>query len=267
MNPLLMTNYITCMQIIKKYNNSDEDNPNQLVVCTEGKNIFIIDNSDHKIINKMKLDSIPSSISCQGSYEGDYKIFVACRNEIVYILTSTGISQNIIQVCSHIINIIKQDIGLYVSSMNEYYSCYNINGKNLFSLKMPSPILTMEEMDIYKLKKFKGILIGLVNNEISLYNDKTLINVISIPENILGMKFGFVSKQQPTLFICSEGGSLYIKNLDLNTNFESSFQRLNNVQADDTMINIPKKTTTFLEYMEREKECYKSKYLNNSRSL
>lgn len=255
-----MTNFITSMTSIKKLNPEDEDSVSQLVVGTEGKNIFIIDGSESKIIKKYKLNGTPNSISCYGAYDTDYRIHIACRNEIIYTIRNGEIIKSIIQVSSKIISIERLEKGLYVACMNSYFHCYNPTGKKLLSVKQPSEIYCMELCEVNRnSKKTKLLLIGLRNNDIRLYDDKTLISVITIPETILGIKFGKIGKLEESLFVVSEKGSIYIKQLDKNVNVDSlTYKKIGGINEENTL-NIPKKTTMFLELMEREKEYYISK--------
>jgi Bardet-Biedl syndrome 1 protein len=259
MEPLSSINYIVSMNSIKKINYEDEEGVSQLVVGTEGKCIFIVDGSDTKILKKFQLSGIPSAISCYGAYDTDYRVHIACRNEIIYTLRNGEIITTIIQVSSKIVNILRLEKSLYVICMNSFFHSYNPTGNKNFSIKQPSEIYCLEECNMKKTRGFKAILLGLKNTEIRLYNDKLLINVITIPETIFGMKFGKLGKSDETLVVCSDKGSIYIKQLEKGVNLEGISHKKINYGGEESTLNIPKKTTMFLDLMEREKEYYKSK--------
>jgi len=260
MEPLVVSNYITCMSSIKKINPDDEESISQLVVGTEGKNIFLIDGSECKIINKYKINGIPSAISCHGSYDSEYRIYIACRNEIIYTLKNGEVLKSIYQVSSKIINLVRLEKGLYVSCMNSYYHCYSATGKKVFSIKQPSEIYSMEICNMMKSRKMKGVMLGLKNSEVRFYNDKQLLTAVSIPETIFGIRFGKLGKNEDTLIVVSDKGSIYVKQLEKSVNFDGSTYKKVGGGGEESTLNIPKKTTMFLDLMEREKEYYKGMY-------
>ena len=260
LQPIVMAQHITTMGMIKKYNPEEDDTPSQIIIGTEAKVVFIIDGSECKILTKHKVDGIPNAICSFGSYDADYLIYVACRNEIIYVIKNGSVSDTIIQVSSKIVNMFRFEKGLYVACMNSYYHNYSTNGKKLFSFKQPSEIYCLEPCDLYKIRKFRGILLGLKNSEIRLYNDRILVGVISIPEVIFGIKFGKIGKINECLVIVSEKGSIYLKQLEKNVNLDTTSFKKVVLGLEENTLKIPKKTTTFLELMEREKEFYKGMY-------
>lgn len=247
------------MNVIKKINADDDEGITLLVVGTEGRNIFIIDGGECKIINKFKLAGMPSSICCHGAYDTDFRIYVACRNEIIYIIRNNEVQKTIIQVSSKIINMERLEKALYVACMSSYYHAYNPSGTKVFSIKQPAEIYSLELCDLKQTRKIKLILLGLRNNEIRLYNDRVLLNSIVIQEVILGLKFGRLGKTDENMIIVTDKGSIYIKQLDKAVSIDGMAYKKVNFGMEESTLNIPKKTTMFLDLMEREKEYYKSK--------
>lgn len=264
--PIVMSNYIICMDTIKKINNEIVYTASNIVVGTEGGNIFIIDSSGSKILNKLQLDNVPNCLAIYGAYESDYRIYVACRNEYMYLISNGEVViASSFQISAKAISIIRLDSGLYMTTFNNYYICYDPSLKNRrkFSLKLPTNIYCMEICHLKNNianKNFKGILIGLSNNEIRLYNKKILVTIVNIPETIMGIKFGSYGKYDNVLIIVSDKGSIYSKLLKTDKNLEDIQYNIieENKELEEGTINIPKKTTLYVDLMEREKENYQS---------
>ena len=259
MESLVMYNYIVCMTTIKKINEDQAEGVDYLIVGTEGKYVFVINGSEMKISTKFKIDGIPNAISAYGAFETDYRIYISCRNEIIYSIRNGEIQKTFLQVSSKILNLIRLEKALYVACMNSYFHSYNVTGKKVFSVKQPSEIFTFEKANLKQTRKLQLLLLGLRNGEVRLYNDKVLIGVCSIPETIFGMKFGKLGKLDECLVLLSDKGSIYVKSLEKSINLETLSYKKQFLEADETSLNVPKKTTLFLELMEREKEYYKSK--------
>lgn len=244
------------MEVINKFNTQEVETPSNLVIGTEGGNIFVIDGNGSKIIYKNKLASIPTAIATYGAYEADYRVHIACRNEQIYTIRNGELMSTCMQISSRIINIQRLDKGIYLATTNNYFNCYSPDGKKSFSLKMPSEVYCVEQCKIVA-KKFTGILLGLKNSEVRLYNDKVLVSLITIPETIMGLKFGKLGKIDDVLVVVSNKGSIYLKSLDKNVYLDSTSYKKSSDNVEEGSLNIPKKTTLYLDLIEREKENYR----------
>lgn len=74
-----------------------------------------------------ELKGVPVFILCIGSFEVDYKIFVACRNGYTYQIKSGKISSSFkVHIESKPIGMVKLDKTLVIAAMNRnIYSFYN----------------------------------------------------------------------------------------------------------------------------------------------
>lgn len=255
-DPIQMINFIVCIATIRKYNSEALLTPSNIVVGTEGGNIFVIDSNGYKIISKFKLDSTPTFICTSGSYENDYRIHIACRNETIYTIKNGELQAEIIQIGSRVNGMIKYENSIYLSTVDRNYSSYSTNGRKNFSLKLPSQILVLEKCESGK-RNFKGLLMALRNNEIRLYLERQLLSIITISEPIMGIKFGRLGKSEDILAIISEKGSLYLKSIDKSVILESSSYKKATASNDEGKLDIPKKTTLYVDLMEREKENFR----------
>ena len=111
--------------------------------------------------------------------------------------------------------------------MDNHMHSYHPQGKKNFSIKMPCQITCIELMDCKKSKNFKGIFVALKNSELRLYNEKILLNILKlqvkyffIKEPIFGIKFGKFGREEESLVLITESGSLMIKVLQRNVNLD-----------------------------------------------
>jgi Bardet-Biedl syndrome 1 protein len=109
-------------------------------------------------------------------------------------------------------------------------------------------------MEMKKPRFFKGVLIALKNLELRLYNEKNLVSIYKLQENIFGMKFGRFGKNEETLVMISESGSLVMKSLTKNINLDTTSHSIQKKSGDEVNLNVPKKTKLYLDLIEREKE-------------
>jgi Bardet-Biedl syndrome 1 protein len=86
---------------------------------TENNEVMVVDKSLMGIALKIKLKSVPVFMVCQGCFEIDYKIFVACRNGTTYQIKNGAISNSFnVSIESKPTGLIKLDKTLVISGMN-----------------------------------------------------------------------------------------------------------------------------------------------------
>ena len=86
-------NYITCMTKLYK-NIEDPKSQSLIVIGTENQEIHILDQSGMGIAKTIELKAVPVFITATGSFEVDYKIFIACRNGYTYQIKSGKLSSS-----------------------------------------------------------------------------------------------------------------------------------------------------------------------------
>jgi Bardet-Biedl syndrome 1 protein len=64
----------------------------------------------------------------------------------------------------------------------------------------------------YRPKAFQAVAVALANNEIHLYKDKFLVDVIQVEENIYSMKFGRLGREDATLVMITKSNLISIFN-------------------------------------------------------
>lgn len=254
-----MTNYIVCMSSIKTLFPDDPTGIQQLIVGTEGKFVYVMDNKASKIINKFKLEGIPVHLAVQGAYDTDYSIHIACRDNTIYTIKNGQLASTKIDLMSKISAMVRFDRNISVSTMDMDLISFSQHGKKNYSVKLDSPIVVLEKMDCVRTRGFIGLLAGLASREIRLYNEKLLIAKINLKENLMGLKFGRLGKEDDCLVISSEDGSVIVKKLSNGVNLDGISYKKADIVDKDLPLPVPKKTTLYLDLMEREKEMSQSK--------
>ncbi len=61
----------------------------------------------------------------------------------------------------------------------------------------------------YRPKGFQAVAVALANNEIHLYKDKFLVDVIQVEENIYSMKFGRLGREDATLVMITKSKKFF----------------------------------------------------------
>ncbi|CAG2249956.1 BBS1 [Mytilus edulis] len=204
---------------------------------------------------RIDLPSVPVFLSVTGLYDVEYRIVVACRNGCIYTLKrgSSDYLKHCIELNSQPVGLERINKTIYVGTMDETMHCFTSKGKKVWTVKLPASITTMETMD-YPSKGFKGVILALNNCQVHLYKEKYLVNVISTEDIVTGLKFGRFGREDATLVMTTRGGGLLIKILKRNATFEEKDISAGPPAAQNTKLNVPKKTKLFVDQTMRERE-------------
>jgi hypothetical protein len=80
---LKQTNFVTCMTKINKSIEEDKS-VSQLILGTENQSVVILDPSGMKVVQEIKLDSVPMQLVAEGLFDVEYRLSVLCRDGKVY---------------------------------------------------------------------------------------------------------------------------------------------------------------------------------------
>ena len=81
-------------------------------------------------------------------------------------------------------------------------------GKRYWKHLLPAAITAMCQID-YRPKGFQAVAVALANNEIHLYKDKFLVDVIQVEENVFSMKFGRLGREDATLVMITKSKFIF----------------------------------------------------------
>lgn len=74
----------------------------------------------------------------------------------------------------------------------------------------------------YRPKAFQAVAVALANNEIHLYKDKFLVDVIPVEENVFAMKFGRLGREDATLVLVTKSSSFSLRLISILSCIRSS---------------------------------------------
>ena len=129
----------------------------------------------------------------------------------------------------------------------------------------------------YRPKAFQAVAVALANNEIHLYKDKFLVDVIHLEENVYAMKFGRLGREDASLVlvtkskargdanetvrrIFSSGGGLMVKILKRTATFEENDTLHGPPKEQQVKIDVPKRTKLYVDQTLREREQAEAMY-------
>jgi Bardet-Biedl syndrome 1 protein len=79
------------------------------------------------------LDGVPTFLIGEGTYDIDYKVFAACRNGYLYIVSGDKVETQI-KIDSKPISIARLDKSLVVAAIDNTVQCYSTKGKKNWSI-------------------------------------------------------------------------------------------------------------------------------------
>ena len=245
-----LRNYITCISYIHKDNSNDINSNSYLVIGTENCSIYIIDFTKKKPLSEIKLPEVPFLIQCQGGYNTEHTILVGDRGCTVYVIKKDIITNKCI-VPQPLVSLIITPKNFYVGTISNNYISYNFTGDKIFSITQPA-VITCMEFYYRKIEDLPIVIIALKNQEVRFYNNKNLLIVMKVHDNIFGMKFGRYATVDDCLVLFTYSGSLIVKTFGKETKFSKlKYEEENKTEG---KIIVPKKSSLFLDLAEREKE-------------
>ncbi|KAK0059786.1 Bardet-Biedl syndrome 1 protein [Biomphalaria pfeifferi] len=252
--PLKKQTVITCLSTMKK-SVPDDDAISCLVLGTENKSIYILDPEAFTVLATVNLPNVPVFISVNGLFDVDYRIVVSCRNGCIYTLKrgSTDVTRNMIELNSQPVGMERVNKNIYVGCMDETLHCFTSKGKKLWTVRLPASITAMEAID-YKPKSFTAVIVALSNQEVHIYKEKYLVDVLKMDDVVTGMRFGRFGREDGTLVMSTKRGGLFVKILKRTAKFEEKDKLAGPPAAQNTKLNLPKKTKLFVDQTQRERE-------------
>ena len=249
---IIIKNYITCINSIYRDKTNDIKSVSYLVIGTENSLIYIINPNEKEPLNKIRIPEVPFLIECQGSYFSEHKIYVADRGCNIYITHKDSLENKFI-IPQPLINLNITKKNIYISTIGKNFISYSLSGDKIFSIHQPDYITSMEFYYRYN-EDIPISIIALKNNQVRLYNEKKLLMIMHLKDNIFGMKFGQYGINEDCLVLFSYTGSLIIKSFGKDFKFSKLLYDDETNQDEEGKLLIPKKNLLYLDLMDREKD-------------
>lgn len=223
-NTIIDRDEITYLTKIKREANETSLAEN-LILSTEHGYVILMDATGLDVLDKIKLiSSIPTHICCYGSLDLDMKIFVATRDGSIFLITSFDSHEKIIKAKSPICEMVIMNKFLAIATLNSEISVYDFNGEKQYRVYLPVKPREMVSMHTFSNRSLKCLITALVNNEVRLYNGKSLLWCYNANAIVTGLYFGKYGRAENSLIIIKKNKSLEIKILDRNADFEPNIK-------------------------------------------
>ncbi|KAL9653887.1 hypothetical protein ABK040_012946 [Willaertia magna] len=250
--PLEVLDTITCVTVLNK-DREGFDSISCPVVGVETGLVYILDSRGSQILKAVELPSAPVKLVTAGTLDQDYRIIAACRNGNVYTIKNAEVSGVVIELESHPVSIVRIEKNVLVGLMNNTIHCFQTRGKKLYSIYLPSPIKEMEVLSMSGQRNVKCLIVALENKELRVYNDKFLINTISLNEPVLGMRFGIYGTEPNTLVLSYRNGGLDFRMVSRKAILETKGKGGPPSEQEEPL-DLPQRTFLYLEQTKREVE-------------
>ncbi|XP_067400215.1 Bardet-Biedl syndrome 1 protein isoform X2 [Emydura macquarii macquarii] len=251
--PIKRQTVITCMSTLKK-NMADEDAVSCLVIGTENADVLILDPEAFTILAKMTLPRVPAFLDVMGQFDVEYRVTVACRDGNIYILRrESKRPKYCIELRAQPVGLVRVHKNIVVGCSNETLQGYTQKGKKLWTVYLPAPLMTMSLLD-QKSRGFQAVMVGMANQEVHMYRDKNLVDIICTQDVVTSICFGRYGREDNTLIMTTKGGGLIIKILKRTAVFEEKDISLGPPVAQSIRLSVPKKTRLYVDQTLRERE-------------
>ncbi|XP_008177855.2 Bardet-Biedl syndrome 1 protein isoform X3 [Chrysemys picta bellii] len=206
------------------------------------------------IKRQMTLPSVPAFLDVMGQFDVEYRVTVACRDGSIYILRrESKRPKYCIELSAQPVGLVRVHKNIVAGCSDETLQGYTQKGKKLWTVYLPAPLMTMSLLD-QKSRGFQAVMVGLANQEVHMYRDKNLVDIIRTQDVVTSICFGRYGREDNTLIMTTKGGGLIIKILKRTAVFEEKDTSLGPPVAQSIRLSVPKKTRLYVDQTLRERE-------------
>ncbi|KAG6618300.1 bardet-Biedl syndrome 1 family protein [Phytophthora cinnamomi] len=233
-DPLVERSCVTCMTSINK-NMDDKD-------------------AGTSLVQQIKVPGVPVEIVAVGLLEVECRLVITTRNGSVYMIKNGELLKSVIELESPACGLVQLEKSIVIASMSRKLTSYHLKGKKNWSLTMSDDIVALEAFSLRRTKDTRGVLVALRNGEVTLYNEKVKVCTLSTETVLTGMRFGQYGREEASLVLVQKSGALSLKILKRTASLEAISEAAGPPPEQDIPLNIPKKTTLYVEQTQRERD-------------
>lgn len=237
-----------------------------MIVGTENRQVLILDPSGSVVKVQITLPSVPVFLCTSGLFDVEYRLTIACRNGSIYTIRNGEISGIVVDLGSLPCALCKFEKHIAAATMQNTIVFYNGKGKKQHTIYLPCPIKAMENLEMKASRNLKLLVVALANQELRVYNGKTLISTVKTIDVVVGMKFGTYGTEPNTLILTYRNGGIEFKYLARKAKLEGKTDG-GPPPEQEQALELPKKTKLYLEQIEREKQISSDMYRIFQRDL
>lgn len=258
------------MKCLARVSSGECQAPSHLVIATDHGEVIILEPQSFNILYQCMVcpDITPSIIAVHGCYETDFFIAVATRYGSVYLLRKTVTEPQEIFKLSHPLTglaLLPIDQTIVVTSMDRKLLCYSKKGKQLYVVPLAEQAICMSMINLSHLG-LTLICVALQGGCVQFYMQKYLVDEFKVQGTVSAMIFGPLGLEDHVLCLTTIEGDLIVKILKRTAVFEPN-QNLSarslmdiNDMVDASVLEKPKKSSIFVEQVQREKQNAKGKW-------
>ncbi|KAG8340788.1 putative Ciliary BBSome complex subunit 1 [Trypanosoma vivax] len=252
-NPLEQATVITCMSSLW-IDDLEDRSRSCLVLGTETQHLYILKGSGTEVYLRIKLASVPVCILTAGTLRVDYRIIVACRDGCIYSVKNGKLSSSVIYSDGPIVQIARYDNLVVAATTQNTLSFYKLRGKRELCIFLPCPATNITVLPDSVTGKARGVIVALCNGLIRVYVGKSVVHESQVYGKVSAMFFGQYGREEATLLIVLQNGSLVVEVLHRKASFDSDKATNSGPPAEqDVPIPIPHLTSVFVAQAERER--------------
>ncbi|KAG7396657.1 Bardet-Biedl syndrome 1 protein [Phytophthora boehmeriae] len=252
-DPLIERSCVTCMTSINK-NMDDKDAVSCLVVATEGCMVYVLDPQGTSLTQQVKVPGVPVEIVAVGLLDVECRLVITTRNGSVFMIKNGELLKSVIELESPACGLVQLEKSIVIASMSRKLTSYHLKGKKNWSLTMSDDIVALEPFSLRRTKDTRGVLVALRNGEVTLYNEKVKVCTLNTESLLTGMRFGQFGREEASLVLVQKSGALSLKILKRTASLEAISEAAGPPPEQDIPLNIPKKTTLYVEQTQRERD-------------
>ena len=215
---------------------------------------MLLNTAGTKMDHCIQLPAPACKMVATGLRDIEYRIIIACRNGKIYSIKNGEMTSTVIELESMAVALLRPMKTILVGCMNNSVCSYHLKGKKTYSLYMPAPIVDMEYLSVATNNTSRGAIVALRTGEIRLYNDKHLVGKIDIGEVPKSLTFGRYGREDATLAITGNSGTLHIYILARLAKLHMQAEGAGPPPEQDIPLPVPKKTKLYVEQTQRERE-------------
>jgi Bardet-Biedl syndrome 1 protein len=254
---LVQHTVVTCLAAINRSREGAQE-VSCLVVATEARQLLFLDAVGSSVTATVELPSVAAQLLCWGVLEGEHRIYVACRDGVVYAVKDRVLMPTRVEPPSLPVAMARTSGALVVAGMDHTLTAFAPKGNEVqWSLRLGGAVTALAYLPMMRDRCVEGVAVAVEGGEVQvlLGASGACVSQLRAPDTVVGMAYGRYGREANTLVLALRSGALAFKMLRRTASLEApAALRGGSVPEVDVPLPIPKKTRLALEQGERERE-------------
>ncbi|RLN89888.1 hypothetical protein BBJ28_00005957 [Nothophytophthora sp. Chile5] len=225
--------------------------------------VYVLDPQGTSLIQQIKVPGVPVEVVAVGLLDVECRLVLTTRNGSVFMIKNGELLKSVIELESPACGLLQLEKSIVIASMSRKLTSYHLKGKKNWSLTMSDDIVAIEPFSLRRTKDTRGVLVALRNGDVTLYNEKVKVCTLSTEALLTGIRFGQYGREEASLVLVQKSGALSLKILKRTASLEAISEATGPPPEqgkqcaghfEDIPLNIPKKTSLYVEQTQRERD-------------